>query len=184
MKTHYLTATTPIFLTGFMGSGKSTVGEVLAAKLARPFIDLDKRIEALTERTIEDLINHEGEDRFREIESKTLQEVVHAAAAIIALGGGAITRPDNRELIAAVGISVWLDAPFELCWRRIQSDTNLRPLAPSEEEARARYERRVPLYQQSTIRIEVNESQSADDIAEEILRQLYTEEDLGVGPED
>jgi shikimate kinase len=170
----------PIFLLGFMGSGKSTVGEELAARLARPFIDLDKRIEALAARTIADIISSDGEERFRQIEHEALREAAQAAGAIIALGGGVVLRPDNRELIKSLGLSVWLDAPFELCWRRIQSDHTVRPLAQSEEEARARYLERLPLYEQAALRIEISESQSASEIAAEILRRICTEENLGL----
>jgi len=181
MKPDHLNAATPIFLVGFMGSGKSAVGEALAARLSRPFIDLDKLIEARSERTIADIIHSEGEERFRQIETKMLQEVAHAAAAVIALGGGAIIRPDNRELIEHAGVSVWLDAPFELCWQRIQNDETVRPLAPTEAEGRVRYVQRLPLYQQSTLRIEVNEAQSADEIVEQILRRLFTDDQAQPG---
>ncbi len=172
MKVAQLTATTPIFLLGFMGAGKSTVGEALAARLARPFIDLDKRIEAVTERTIADLIENEGEERFRQIESQLLQEVVRAPGAVIALGGGVITRRENRQLIARTGLSFWLDVPFEVCWQRIQNDQTVRPLAPNEEAARERYKQRLPLYQQADFRIAVSEAQPASEIVEVILRHI------------
>ena len=120
-----LTPNTPIFLVGFLGSGKAGVGEVLGARLGRSVIDLDKWIEARAERMAADLISNEGEERFRELESEALQEVAHAASSVILLGGGAVTRPNNRALIKHLGIAVWLDAPFELCWRRIQLDSNL-----------------------------------------------------------
>jgi shikimate kinase len=167
----------PIFLVGFMASGKSSVGEALAQKLSRPFIDLDKRIEAITERTIADLIENEGEERFRQIESEALRQSAQAAGAVIALGGGAMMRAENRELIAKIGITVWLDAPFELCWQRIQQDSAVRPLAPNREQARERYLKRQPFYQPSHLRIEISPAQSANDIANEIFRQLLTEAD-------
>ena len=162
----------PIFLVGFMGCGKSTVGEALAAKLSRSFVDLDKRIEARADATIADLIQREGEEHFRQIEKEALQQVARASAAVIALGGGAVTRPENRELMEITGLTVWLNAPFELCWQRIQQDRTVRPLAPNEEEARARYIERLPLYQQAALHIEVNEAQSADDVATAILQRL------------
>jgi shikimate kinase len=172
MKTNRLTATTPIFLIGFMGAGKSTVGEALAARLARPFIDLDKRIEAATERAIADLIAQEGEERFRLIESQLLQEAVRAPGAVIALGGGVVTRRENRQLIARTGLSFWLDVPFEVCWQRIQSDQTVRPLAPTEEAARERYTQRLPLYQQADFRIAVSGAQPASEVVEAILRHI------------
>src|SRR5215475_12880865 len=112
----------PIFLLGFMASGKSTVGPLLAARLNRRFIDLDRVIEGKAGCPIVELIEREGEERFREIETETLREAVSQSGVIIAPGGGAITREENRELMSRLGITVWLDAPFELCWRRIQND--------------------------------------------------------------
>ncbi len=162
----------PFFLIGFMACGKSTTGEALAAKLGRSFIDLDKQIEALTEQTIADLIEQEGVARFRQIETEALRKVAHAPAVVIALGGGAMTRPENRQLMERAGLTVWLDAPFEVCWQRIQNDNIVRPLAPTEDEARARYVKRLPLYNQAKIRIKVNASQSTDDLVEAIIRQL------------
>ncbi|HZF41775.1 MAG TPA: shikimate kinase [Blastocatellia bacterium] len=161
-----------IFLLGFMASGKSTVGPVLAAKLDLEFIDLDLVIEAGAGCAIAELIEREGEERFREIETDTLREAVSRGAAIIAPGGGAITRAENRELMSRLGITVWLDAPFDLCWLRIQKDGATRPLAPDEATARARYEGRLALYQQSSIHIPINESHSPDDVSETIVGKL------------
>jgi shikimate kinase len=162
----------PIFLLGFMASGKSTVGPVLAAKLGRLFIDLDRVIEAKVGSTITELIAREGEERFRQIETETLREAASRGGAIIAPGGGAITRPENRELMSRLGITVWLDAPFELCWRRIQQDGATRPLAPNEKSARARYEQRAPLYRQASIQVSINQSHSPEDISETIIEKL------------
>src|SRR5262249_27915871 len=162
----------PIFLLGFMASGKSTVGPVLAARLDRQFIDLDRVIEAKVGCAIVELIARDGEERFRQIETETLREAASRGGAIIAPGGGAITRAENRELMRAVGVTVWLDAPLDLCWRRIQKDGATRPLAPDEASARTRYEQRLPLYQQASIRIPINPSQTPDDISETILERV------------
>jgi shikimate kinase len=162
----------PIFLLGFMASGKSTVGPLLAAKLGLEFIDLDLLIEAKAGCSIAELIEREGEERFREIEARTLRESVSRGPAIIAPGGGAITREENRELMSSLGITVWLDATFDLCWQRIRKDGATRPLAPDEATARARYESRLAFYRQASIHIMINESQTPDDISESILGML------------
>jgi shikimate kinase len=162
-----------IFLIGFMACGKSTVGPALAAKLDRPFIDLDPLIEAKVGCTIAELIAREGEERFRQLETETLREAAQNRRAIIAPGGGAITRAENRQLMSQLGITVWLDAPFDLCWRRIGQDATVRPLAPNEESARARYEQRLPLYQQASIRVAISQSQSPDNISEAIIKRLF-----------
>jgi shikimate kinase len=155
-----------------MASGKSTVGPVLAAKLGLEFIDLDLVIEAMAGCAIAELIEREGEERFREIEAELLREAAARAAAVIAPGGGAITREENRELMSRFGITVWLDAPFDLCWRRIQKDGATRPLAPDEVTARARYEQRAPLYQQALIHIVIIESHSPYGISDAIIGKL------------
>jgi shikimate kinase len=161
-----------------MASGKSTVGPLLAAKLDRKFIDLDHLIEVKVDCSIAELIAREGEERFRQIESETLREEASRKAAVIAPGGGAITRRENRELMSRLGVTLWLDAPFELCWRRIQQDGATRPLASDEASAKARYEQRLPLYRQAAIRIPINESQAPNEIAEAIIKTLQTIEGM------
>ncbi len=155
-----------------MACGKSTVGPVLAAQLDRAFIDLDPVIEAKAGCTIAELIAREGEERFRQIETETLREAAQSKLAVIAPGGGAITRSENRELMSRLGITVWLDAPFELCWRRIEQDRTVRPLAPNKKAARARYEQRLPLYRQASICVLIGDSQTPAEIANRIIEQL------------
>src|SRR5262245_39407093 len=163
---------TPIFLLGFMASGKSTVGPALAAELDRQFIDLDRVIEANVGCAIVEFIERQGEVRSRQTETETRREVASRGGAIIAPGGGAITRAENRELMSRLGITVWLDAPFELCWRRIQKDGATRPLAPDEATARARYEGRLALYRQASIHIPISHSHLPDNIAEKIINTI------------
>lgn len=162
----------PIFLTGFMACGKSTVGQALADLLGRPFLDLDARIEAITNRSIPDLIASEGEERFRQLEHETLCEAARLRNTIIALGGGTIMRADNRGLMQEKGITIWLDVPFDVCWERIRQDSAIRPLAPDEKTARELYEQRQPFYQMANIRTDVSQPRPAAEIAETILQQL------------
>jgi shikimate kinase len=155
-----------------MASGKSTVGPLLAAKLGLEFIDLDLLIEAKAGCSIAELIEREGEERFREMETQTLREAVLRCPAVIAPGGGAVTREENRELMSRFGVTVWLDAPFDLCWQRIRKDGATRPLAPDEATARARYESRLAFYRQSAIHIPINGSHSPEDISETTAGKL------------
>jgi shikimate kinase len=162
----------PIFLVGFMGSGKSTIGTRLAAKLDRPFIDLDHLIETTIRRSIAELIDDRGEDEFRAIESRALREGARSGAPVIATGGGVILRAENRELMSKTGVTVWLDAPFELCWHRIIADAAVRPLAPDRETALARYHTRNEYYKESRFHIEIGEDLTADAAADVIVRLL------------
>jgi shikimate kinase len=163
---------TALFLVGFMASGKSTVGPLLAAKLDLPFIDLDHLIEAKANCTIVELIAREGEESFRRLETETLREVAQSIPAVIAPGGGIVTRAENRELMSRFGVTIWLDAPFDLCWGRIQQDATTRPLAPNEEIARARYLQRLPLYRSAVIQVAIGHCQPPDEIAESIVGRL------------
>ncbi|MEO6724600.1 MAG: shikimate kinase [Blastocatellia bacterium] len=161
-----------IFLVGFMACGKTTVGAALAARLNRQFVDLDPLIAAKAGCSIAELIARDGEPPFRQMEAETLRETAQNASLVIAPGGGAITRRENRAAMDASGLTIWLDAPFELCWQRIQQDAASRPLAATEAAARDRYEQRLPLYAQSTIRINIHEAQTPDDIAASIAAAI------------
>lgn len=163
-----------IFLIGFMASGKSTVGPLLAAKLDRPFIDLDRMIEDRAGCTIADLFERRGEESFRRMESEVLRRAAAGDPAVIAPGGGAVMRRENRELMREMGISIWLDPPFELCWRRIQKDRIVRPLAPDEEAARVRLQQRLPFYQEAERRIGITEFQTPEEITRLIIDNLTT----------
>lgn len=161
-----------IFLIGFMGCGKSTVGPVLASLLGRKFIDLDRNMEIQAGCTIGELIARDGEECFRRLETEALRTVA-CSDAVIAPGGGAFTRDENRELMAQSGLTVWLDAPFDLCWRRIREDSTIRPLAPDEVTARDRHEARLLLYSQTDLRIPIDETMPPEVIAEAIIHKLH-----------
>ncbi|MBC7908882.1 MAG: AAA family ATPase, partial [Pyrinomonadaceae bacterium] len=117
-----------IILTGFMCAGKTTVAHALARRLDCRLIDLDEFIATREGRSISAIISEDGEAKFREVETRALQDALEESAArIIALGGGAWTLERNRAALAEHDcMTVWLDAPFELCWQRIMNDSSLR----------------------------------------------------------
>jgi len=164
-----------IIITGFMGSGKTTVARSLADILSRELVDLDQVIAEQEGRTPKDLIEQDGEDSFREIETGSLREVLaHGPPGVIALGGGAWTLDRNRKLIDhAGGITVWLDAPFEVCWERIHTSGGGRPLARDEGQARILYAERRPLYALANLHVRI-EDKDPDNIAAEIAQTLKT----------
>lgn len=156
----------PIVITGFMGCGKSRIARALAQHLNVSVIDLDERITARTGRTPAQLIDEDGEPAFRRIETDTLREVLDAGeAGVIALGGGAWIEDANRELINQYSCaSVWLDVPFDVCWARIETAGEDRPLGRTRAQATALYERRWPVYQLAKIHVPVRGNEEFDDL--------------------
>jgi shikimate kinase len=159
-----------IVIVGFMGCGKTTVAGALAQRLGCAMVDLDSFITDREGRSPAEIIKQEGEPAFRAIETRALQDVLgNSAARVIALGGGAWTIPTNRALAEKHDcLSVWLDAPFELCWQRITSGRTTRPLAPDREGAEALYASRRPAYGQAQIRIDSPEIKGLDGLVMEI----------------
>jgi shikimate kinase len=158
-----------IIIIGFMGSGKTTVGQELARLLDRRAVDLDWWITEHEQRGPTEIIEQDGEAAFRRIETRALGEVLQEAcgvASVVAVGGGAWTVPENRQLIAEQGcFTVWLDAPFELCWQRIAAERERRPLARSREQAQALYLERRGVYELADFQIPVLENDSAAAVA-------------------
>jgi len=154
-----------VCLTGFMGSGKSTVGRMLAAQLAWHFVDLDSDIERHTGLPIAQIFEQKGEPVFRDIEHDCLTRVLgwaseRDARVVLALGGGTFAQPRNAALIHNVdstargGIAVvWLDCVIELLLQRcvLMGD---RPLFRDEASFRRLYQERLPFYRQADYRIE------------------------------
>ncbi|MDQ1727884.1 MAG: shikimate kinase [Pyrinomonadaceae bacterium] len=163
-----------IVIIGFMGTGKTTVAEALGRRLDRRSLDLDDMITARQKRTPRQIIEADGEPAFRRIETGMLRGALkEQCAAVLALGGGAWTIAENRDLITERGaIAVWLDAPFELCWERIAAGGQTRPLARSRAEAEKLYAARQPLYRLAAVRIPVHESDSVADLVVKIARAL------------
>lgn len=163
-----------IIIVGFMGSGKSTVARALARRLNATMIDLDAEIARTEGRSPKEIIEQEGEAAFREIETRVLEQVLkHHTPQIIALGGGAWTLPTNRDVISNKGaISVWLDAPFDVCWQRILRAGTERPLAQNESQARSLYQGRLPAYAMAKVHVTASEGKSAEQVADQIIQCL------------
>jgi len=164
-----------IIITGFMGSGKTTIARALAHTLGRELVDLDQVIAEQEGRTAKEIIEQDGENSFREIETRSLGEVLgRSLPGVVALGGGAWTLDRNRTLIDhAGGITVWLDAPFDLCWERIHTSGGGRPLARDEGQARLLYAERRPLYALAKLHVRIGEN-DPDSVSAEIGQMLKT----------
>lgn len=155
-----------IVITGFMGSGKTSVARELARQLNCDWVDLDDLITKQEGQTPGEIIEQDGEEKFRETETEMLRKILSKGSErVIAAGGGAWTIADNRELIAKhEAVAVWLDAPFKLCWNRIEASGQERPLAPSYEAARRRYQERLDTYALSDFRLVVTENETPEEI--------------------
>lgn len=166
-----LKRTPGIFLVGFMGSGKSTVGRALAEELGWGFADLDEDIETREGMSISQIFESRGEAGFRHAETTALQQRVRSIVAgkpcVIALGGGAFLSDENFQMVSNNGVSVWLDCPFATVERRVAGYTH-RPLARDPEKLRELFAVRRPGYERADYCVHV-ESDDASVIAAKIL---------------
>ena len=165
-------------LAGFMGSGKTTIGTLLARQLAWRFVDLDDRIEESAGLPIPQIFDRLGEPFFRQLEAAQLRAALGRAlelkqGTILALGGGTYAQPGCPEFLRSAGVPVlWLDAPIEVLLSRCMTMTG-RPLFRDEPSFRALYAQRLPSYQLADYR--VDSSGEPSEIAAHVLR-------LGVAP--
>lgn len=139
-----------IFLCGFMGCGKSTVGKILAQQLGYSFADLDEFIVNSEGRTIPEIFSQNGEEYFRDLETNAIKAFADKDGYVIALGGGAVLRKENALAAKSQGEVVYIKADFETCFERISGDKN-RPLAASSDKNSLyeRYLSREELYSQA-----------------------------------
>ena len=166
----------PIFLTGFMGVGKTRVGRILARELGRCFLDTDRMIEQRAGKTIAEIFADEGEAHFRQLERDCVLETCQRPDAVVALGGGAITRADNIEAVRGAGILVCLKADVDTIFARVKRRSNRPLLAGLDPQAqRAKIEtllrERAPFYDQAHIELYTTQAQTPEDTAGQ-LRDL------------
>lgn len=135
-----------VFLCGFMGCGKTTVGKLFAERSGRIFVDMDEYIEDYEHRTIADIFAQDGEPHFRRLEGEAVVRLSESGY-VVATGGGAMVDPKNAQAAKQGGRVIFIDTPFECCYERIKGDKK-RPLAAtaSEAELRERYDTRRGAY--------------------------------------
>jgi shikimate kinase len=145
-----------IYLTGFMGSGKSTIGPILANTIGYRFVDIDRAIERSTGKTVNEIFREWGEERFRELEKETLATCARSVHHVISLGGGTIMDPGNLQVVTGSGILIYLKTSPEQILRRVRRRDDRPVLSDamgerlSDEALRARidtlYRLREPVY--------------------------------------
>ena len=160
-----------IVLTGFMASGKTTVGKEIANKLNLIFYDTDKIIEEQEGKTISEIFEQCGEKYFRELESKLAITLKNVENAVIATGGGFVINPQNIELMRQNGVVINLKTTPEIILDRIQAAKNTRPLMQtgSPEDVIERFNLRKIYYNNNDICIKLTQEMSIDECAELVI---------------
>ena len=171
-----------IFLTGYMGAGKTTLGKAFARELGVPFIDLDWYIEERYHKSIRELFTERGEASFRELERTMLHEVAEFEDVIISTGGGTPCFFDNMEYMNTHGQTVFLDVHLDVLFRRLRVATQQRPIlqGKTDEELRAfiaeALEKRTPYYSKASYRFDAGQLESRRQLSESVqqLRNLLS----------
>lgn len=160
-----------VVLTGFMGSGKTTVGPLVAQRLGWTFVDVDDVIAADAGTTIPEIFRSEGETEFRRRERETIKGLAHCDELVLALGGGAIEDETTRLLLLRnpETLVVHLEVKLETTLARCRGTEHLRPVLADEANLASRYERRLPLYRMAHVTIAVD-AMTPDEVAEAIVR--------------
>lgn len=173
-----------IFLTGFMGSGKSAVGRPLAERLGVPFVDLDGEIEAAAGMSVPEIFVQSGEPAFRSLESRALRQTAAQPAVVVATGGGVVTREANLRWMARHGVTVWLHPEFATILRRIgERGGGGRPLFRDAEQARRLYASRLRAYRRADLEIPVGADEAPAETAAKIARALAEGAPAGRDPD-
>lgn len=139
-----------VYLVGLMGSGKTTVGRILAKRLGLAFMDTDREVEERTGVSIPTIFEIEGEEGFRRRESQVVEDCTRMSNAIVATGGGVVLRPENRENLTKSGFVVYLNVPPHILWERTRADKN-RPLLKVDDplgKLQQLFAQRDPLYRE------------------------------------
>jgi len=162
-----------VYLVGFMGSGKTSVGRRLAAALGVRFVDLDGWIEEEAGMTVAEIFARRGEAEFRREETRLLAATAALGSAVVATGGGTYCSPANRRIIAAGGgVAVFLDVPWEEIERRLPGKNLDRPRFRDRESARRLYEARRPDYLRADVVIPLSGDETPEEVARRVLERI------------
>jgi shikimate kinase len=149
-----------IFLSGFMGAGKSLIGSKLAEELDVPFLDLDDKIEQKAGLSIPEIFENSGEAEFRTIERRALLEVIREFEGVVALGGGSIQNQHMLDHIKLNGLLIFIETPISVILDRIRQDLE------------ALYEDRRDLYEQAVIKVVNDGNHAPEEIVETLLKKI------------
>ena len=171
-----LKRTPGLYLVGFMGSGKSAVGRLLADELGWPFADIDEDIEKAQGVSIAEIFDTRGEEEFRRMEQeamrKRVREVECGRPLVLALGGGAFVDPENRKMLEERGVTMWLDCSFPRICTRLEGQTH-RPLARDPDKFRQLFDDRREAYSKAEHRIEADTDDPSAVVAEILKLPIF-----------
>jgi shikimate kinase len=159
-----------VYLVGMPGSGKSTVGPELAARLGVPYVELDAEIERAAGTSVREIFSREGEARFRELEAAALTEAAARDPSVVSCGGGVVLEPANRVTLRATGEVVFLSVPLEELRARVRPAAE-RPLIRAEGDLERLFETREPLYREFAAHV-VDASGPPAEVAAAIEKEL------------
>ena len=159
-----------VYLVGFMGSGKSSVGVPLAHEIGYRFLDLDHEIEQTRGLPVSEIFERDGEPEFRRLEALSLRLCGAQQGVVVATGGGTLTRHENLDFIGRTGVSVWLDAPLAIMLERCRDGVR-RPLLSTPERMAALLAERIAAYRSADLRFDSSDA-APDVIARRIANRL------------
>lgn len=167
-----LKRTPGIYLIGFMGCGKTTIGRSLAEKIGWRFVDLDDEIEREQRQSIVQIFETQGEEAFRALEAAALKSRVRRVQMghpmVVALGGGAFTQPETIEMLDNNGVTIWIDTAFPIVKKRVANSAH-RPLARDPLKFQALYYARREFYERAHYRVELHQDNS-EAVVDDIMR--------------
>lgn len=162
-----------LYLVGMMGSGKTTIGNLIATELGYGFLDTDAVISQVTKQSINQLFTEVGEAEFRQIETKVLAQACAYTNLAISTGGGIVTQQKNWSYLH-YGLIVWLDVPIEVLYERLKDDST-RPLLQATDplgQLQSIFQQRQPLYKQADLHVRVSDGETAEQIASRVIELI------------
>lgn len=168
-----------IALIGFMGSGKSTVGQALARELDMVFVDTDAVVEQQAKMSIADIFARQGEPAFRELERDVILTLCRESDLVIATGGGAFMTDEVRQALLQSAFVAFLEAPFDTLWERIRGGTE-RPLlagADALERMQSLYATRLPVYREA--HVSVDATRQPDEVVQQLVEVYHANRKRG-----
>ena len=163
-----------LYLIGMMGSGKTTIGKLLADRFEYQFFDTDHLIEQITQQSVSEIFAESGESVFRQLETQVMSELSSYVRKMVATGGGMVITPENWGHLRS-GVIIWLDVPIDVLKTRLESDTT-RPILQSSIDLETKLESlfcdRSELYAQADLRIAIDLHDTPDLICDRILAAL------------